>query len=63
MIKNRVCMKFELDEATGRCKHYGGSLERLAACYDDCKKRRKRKTQKDKLKIEIEKCYVGAIIE
>lgn len=62
MIKNGKCTKFELDEATERCKWYGGSLKHVAACYDECRKRR-RKTQKDKLRIELEKCYTGAIIE
>lgn len=63
MIKNKRCTKFELDESTSRCKWYGGSLEHLAACYDECKKRTKIKTQKDKLRIELDKCYTGAIIE
>lgn len=63
MIKNKRCTKFEIDESTGRCKYYGGSLERLAACYDDCKKRIKRETKKDKLRIALEKCYVGVADE
>lgn len=62
MIKKNRCKKFELDENTGKCKYYGGSLKHIAACYGDCKKRRKRKTEKDKLKIELEKCYIGAIV-
>lgn len=63
MIKNKVCNKFEVDEATGRCKWYGGTLKHVAACYDECEKRGKTETEKDKLKVELEKCYIGAIVE
>lgn len=63
MMKNKKCTGFELDENTNRCKYYGGSLKHLAACYDECTKREKIQTKKDKLKAELEKCYVGAIIE
>lgn len=61
MTKNGRCTKFELDEVTGKCKWYGGSLERLAACYDDCKKRNK--TKKNIMQSKIEECYTGVIIE
>ncbi|WP_312288108.1 hypothetical protein [Terrisporobacter sp.] len=61
MIKNGRCTKFELDESTGRCKHYGGSLEHLAACYTKCKKRKISK--KDKNKIALEQYITGVIIE
>lgn len=61
MIKNKRCTKFELDENTGRCKFYGGSLKHLAACYDDCKKRKKAK--KNKIQSKIDECYIGVIVE
>lgn len=62
MIKDKRCTKFEADEA-GRCKWYGGTLKHLAACYDECNKREKVKTEKDRMRIELDKCYTGTIIE
>lgn len=63
MIKNKRCTKFKLDESTGKCKHYGGSEKHLAACYDDCKKRMKKETEKNDIRKELEKCYVGVAVE
>lgn len=61
MIKNKRCTKFKLDELTGRCKHYGGSLKYLAACYDECKKINK--TEKNEIQKTLDKCYTGVIVE
>ncbi len=60
MIKNKRCTKFELDENTGKCKYYGGSLKHISACYDYCKKRRKNK--KNKTQMILDECYIEAII-
>lgn len=61
-INSNICLWFKANE-NGRCRHYGGKENILEACFDNCKKIKKKKNNKSKTKNMIEECYVGVEVE